>query len=160
MPSFSCALGELLWRRGKETLNTKALRSPLYHLEGSNGVLFGKRPGCFSNRRSASSTRVLQPHLAHFARLSLRLGNCERNRPHAPDLPLRCVGRIAFCLHSVISVPFLYIEAALRRGWAIPQRGDRSEIHFAGSIAVMLITSPFSVPVTFTFCPANVEGFF
>ena len=32
--------------------------------------------------------------------------------------------------------------------------------HFAGSIAVTLIVSPLSVPVIFTFCPANCSGFF
>src|SRR5208337_2963683 len=43
---------------------------------------------------------------------------------------------------------------------AVQRRKRAYPAHFAGSIAVTLIVSPLSVPVTFTFCPANSSGFF
>jgi hypothetical protein len=42
----------------------------------------------------------------------------------------------------------------------LPSGSIMCSIHFAGPIAVTLIVSPLSVPVTFTFWPANSAGFF
>jgi hypothetical protein len=60
----------------------------------------------------------------------------------------------------VLSIPFIDGEVNSSRHLATSQTPDRHYIHFAGSIALTLIMSPLSVPITFTFCPANSSGFF
>lgn len=59
---------------------------------------------------------------------------------------------------SISMLSVVCLESALRCHWAIPQTLCRR--YFAGSIKLTLMVSPLSVPVTFTFCPANCSGFF